>query len=33
MVDIGDTVDMIENVVSVYYKDEHMDLLVAKALV
>ncbi|WP_218012127.1 hypothetical protein [Bacillus cereus] len=27
-VDIGDTVDMIENVVSVYYKDEHMDLVV-----
>lgn len=36
-VNIGDTVDMIENVVLVYYKDEHMDLVVdlvvAKALV
>lgn len=27
-IDIGDTVDMIENVVPVYYKNEHMDLVV-----
>ncbi|MFK4011653.1 hypothetical protein [Bacillus cereus] len=27
-VDIGDTVDMIENVVSVNYKDEDIDLVV-----